>query len=152
MFLQDQCDGSTQTSHETLGLPNPRRLSYQNTGRDFRFDHWTEAMPLSRNITYDDDLFRRKTSDDHAHAAADRTRHSFKSTDGQRIADLGQREQVLESRPIGRRTRLLVVAKSGAVRGVHFPAAASTTRTLRTLWIEGNVAEFTGHAVEPTRQ
>src|SRR5437762_314909 len=92
MFLQDQCDGSTQTSHETLGLPNPRRLSYQNTGRDFRFDHWTEAMPLSRNITYDDDLFRRKTSDDHAHAAADRTRHSFKSTDGQRIADLGQRE------------------------------------------------------------
>src|SRR5689334_9397915 len=132
MFLQDQCDSSTQTSHETLGRPNPRRLSYQNTSRDFRFDHWTEAMPLSRNITYDHDLFGRKTSDDHAHAAADRTRHSFKSTDRQRIAGLGQREQVVKSRVIGQRTRLLVVAKSSAVRSVHFPAAASTTCTLRT--------------------
>src|SRR5215475_8810603 len=81
MFLQHQCNGPTQTRHETFRRSDARRLPHQHASRDFRLDHWTETMPLTRNITYDHDLFGSHAGNDHAHATADGARHPLQSAD-----------------------------------------------------------------------
>src|SRR5579884_1138127 len=105
-------------------------------------------MPGAREVADDHDLFRREARDDHSHAASEIVRHALQRSIRERVALLGELEQIAKREALAAAHRFTIVSQGSAVRSEHFPAAAASASADGSAGVERYVTELAGHAVQ----